>query len=100
MYQHDYVCTFFPLPAIYIYMYIYMYFFPKPVQVFHPTASRQHIRPPLVTQMFSYLLHMAQHYYDNGLAPTTRSTYATGQYRYTTFCRSINVQHMPATGKC
>ena len=40
---------------------------------------------------------MAQQYYNNGLAPTTRSTYAAGQQRYTVFCRSINVHPIPAT---
>ena len=44
----------------------------------------------------SYLHHMAQQYYNNGLAPTTRSTYATGQPRYTAFCRSISVHPIPA----
>ena len=45
----------------------------------------------------SYLHHMAQQYYNNGLAPTTRSTYAAGQQRYTAFCRSISVHPIPAT---
>ena len=40
---------------------------------------------------------MAQQYYNNGLAPTTRSTYAAGQQRYTAFCRSISVHPIPAT---
>ena len=40
---------------------------------------------------------MAQQYYSNGPAPTTRSTYATGQQRYTAFCRSISVHPTPAT---
>ena len=45
----------------------------------------------------SYLHHMAQQYYNNGLAPTIRSTYAAGQQRYTAFCRSISVRPIPAT---
>ena len=45
----------------------------------------------------SYLHCMAQLYYNNGLVPTTRSTYATGQQRYTAFCRLINVLPTPAT---
>ena len=45
----------------------------------------------------SYLHRMAQQYYNNGLASTTRSTYATGQQRYTAFCRLINVLPTPAT---
>ena len=40
---------------------------------------------------------MTQQYYSNGLASITRSTYATGQQRYTAFCRSINVHPIPAT---
>ena len=45
----------------------------------------------------SYLHLKAQQYYNNGPAPTTRSTYATGQQRYTAFCRLINVLPTPAT---
>ena len=40
---------------------------------------------------------MAQHYYNNGLAATARSTYAASQQRYTAFCKSINTQPTPAT---
>lgn len=40
---------------------------------------------------------MAQKYYVNGLASTTRSTYAAGQYRFTTFCLAINAEPIPMT---
>ena len=40
---------------------------------------------------------MAQKYYVNGLASTTRSTYAAGQYRFTTFCLAINAEPIPTT---
>ena len=40
---------------------------------------------------------MTQQYCNNGLAPTTRSTYAAGQQRYTAFCGSISVHPIPAT---
>ena len=40
---------------------------------------------------------MAQQFYKDGLAPTTRGTYAAGQQRYTAFCKSINAQPMPTT---
>ena len=38
---------------------------------------------------------MAQKYYVNGLASTTRSTYTAGQHRFTTFCTAINPKPMP-----
>ena len=40
---------------------------------------------------------MAQKYYVNGLASTTRSTYAAGQHRFTTFCMAINAKPIPTT---
>ena len=44
-----------------------------------------------------YLHHMAQKYYVNGLASTTRSTYTSGQHRFTTFCTAIDAKPMPTT---
>ena len=38
---------------------------------------------------------MAQKYYVNSLASTTRSTYAAGQHRFTTFCMAINAEPIP-----
>ena len=62
---------------------------PQPSSTAHQPASKH---PDLL-----YLHHMAQQFYVNGLAPTTRSTYAAGQHRFTAFCTSINTQPMPTT---
>ena len=75
---------------------------PLPTDNPRPTDNPQLTEPGLLQTPchhpdISYLHRMAQQYYNNGLAPTTRSTYATGQQRYTAFCRSINVLPTPAT---
>ena len=70
----------------------------------HPREDSPKL-PPAVHQTpshcpdISYLNQMAQYYYDNGLAPATKSTYATGQHRYAAFYKSINTHAMPATEK-
>ena len=59
--------------------------------------------PTSVTQVLSsppdiiYLQQMAQVYYHNGLAPSTKSTYSAGQHRFFSFCKSAKLQPMPAS---
>ena len=38
----------------------------------------------------------AQHFFNNGLAATTRSTYSMGQQWFKTFCQAINASTLPA----
>ena len=59
--------------------------------------------PTAVTQVLSstpaiiYLQQMAQVYYHNSLAPSTKSTYSAGQHRFLCFCKSAKLQPMPAS---
>ena len=43
------------------------------------------------------LRHKAVQFLANGLATTTRATYAAGQQRFTAFCQTINASPIPAT---
>ena len=39
----------------------------------------------------------AQHFFNNGLAASTRYTYSTGQQRFKTFCQAINASILPTS---